>query len=466
MVLFKMETPLPTVEELQDRIGRLEADIAYLSTHDALTGLLSRIALLGELDTHYGRSGAPPKGAMVEVAIRNMPRISGTLGRHVADYVIAALAARLNQMPLPASIRARLSHDQFGIFLPEMTDALQAMSITKAIVQNLSRPVDWLDRTFNIELAAGVALASDIDGDPSNLLNNAELALRTAGLRGGSGYAFFNPALARTAKRRSDVQQAIHDGLEQNHFAMHYQPIFAAKSRALLGFEALMRLHDPRLGAIPPGEFIAVAEESALINRLGAWALAEACRVAANWPAHLTVAVNISPEQFYSGTLTTDLHHALELSSFPASRLELEVTESTMLKDADHVLTQLNEMHAMGCPITLDDFGTGYSSLSYLWKFPFSKIKIDRAFIAALDATPLARGILKAVFDLSGHIGLKVTAEGIEHEAHAAALTLLGADELQGFLLGKPVPQTELAALIIKHNAPAKPAGDAIQQAG
>ena len=442
----------PTREQLQERVRRLEADIERLSTHDGLTGLFTRTAFLNEIDKRICRTDTAASkkgGTLIEVLIRNIPRITGTLGRHVGDYVISSLAARLNLMQLPDNVTGRLSQDQFGILLPTTDDPLSAMTVAKDILKSLQVPVDWLDRTLVVDIAAGVALSADCDGDASTLLHNAELAVKNATQRGGAGYAFYNPGLAKSARRRADVLQAMHLGIDQGHMQMYFQPVFEAGQSKLVGFEALMRMKTPELGSVSPVEFIPIAEESGLIARLGAWALIEACRVASNWPSHLTVAVNISPEQFYAGTVTTDVHHALQLSSLPANRLELEVTESSVLKDSESVQVQLIALQELGCGIALDDFGTGYSSLSYLWKFPFSKLKIDRAFVAAMDKTPVARGILESILSVAKHVGLKVTAEGIETPEQQAALVGLGAHFLQGFHFGQPLSEAELPSFFL-----------------
>ena len=440
-----------TMDEMQDRISKLETDIEWFSRRDQLTGLFNRVAFLAEVDRHlFAQTGPNHGGAMVEVVVRGMPRISGTLGRHVADYVISSLAARLNRMPLPANITARIDHNHFAILLQDVNDPLEALTLAKEILANLGQSVDWLDRHLNVELAAGVALATDTEGDGANFLHNAELALKSATQRGGPAYAFFNPSLAQGAKRRNDVLLAMQTCIEKNQLSLSYQPVFDAHTRHLSGFEALMRFNTPELGLVPPAEFIPVAEEAGLIDRIGTWAMVEACNAASTWPAHLTVSVNISPEQFYSGSLVTVVHNALELASFPAYRLELEITEGVFLKDSDAVISQLSTLREMGCSIALDDFGIGYSSLSYLWKFPFSKLKIDRAFVNALDSTPVAKGVLQSIIGLAENLGLKVTAEGIETEAQAKALTDLGADYLQGFLLGYPTTVADLPGLMMK----------------
>jgi diguanylate cyclase (GGDEF)-like protein len=446
--------PLSEIEQLRKDKAQLESDIAHLIRHDQLTGLMNRSAFVTEVDQYLAEiDHRQIKGAMIEIGIRGLPRITGSLGRHVGDYAISALAARLNAMREDDSLCCRLDYWSFAVFIAKVTDPLEALIKAKKILEALSQTVDWVDRKLSLDVGAGVALTSAEDFQAATLLQNAGLALKAATDKGGPGYGFYNPALAQAAKRRADVLHVLQDATEKHLISLHYQPIFSASTGELISFEALMRLNHPELGSISPVEFIPVAEESGLINHLGAWALAEACRVAANWPPHLTVSVNISPEQFYSGTLMTDIHNALELSSFPAYRLEVEVTESTMLKDSEMVLSQLSTLRDMGCAIVLDDFGTGYSSLSYLWKFPFSKLKIDRSFVQALDSSPLVRGMLQSIIDLSRNLGLKITIEGIETLAHVEALREFKCDFLQGFYSGRPASETDIAAIILKNFA-------------
>jgi diguanylate cyclase (GGDEF)-like protein len=448
------ETQAAEIEQLRKHTAQLEKDIAHLVRHDQLTGLMNRSSFVSDVDriiaaTDYSKN----KGAMIEIGIRGIPRIAGSLGRHVADYVISALAARLNTMRDANTLCCRLDYWNFAIFIPSIHDPLEALTTAKQVIEALGKPVDWVDRHLKVEMGAGVALTVEGQKDALELLENVGLALKSANEKSGAGYAFFNPALAQVARRKANVMQALNDSGDKQLFKLSYQPYYSTKTGELCGFEALMRMDHAELGAISPAEFIPVAEESGAINKLGAWALAEACSEAAKWPNHLTVAVNISPEQFYNGTLITDVHNALELSSFPAYRLELEITESTMLKDSEMVLSQLNSLRDMGCAIVLDDFGTGYSSLSYLWKFPFSKLKIDRSFVQALDSTHLVRGMLRSIIDLSRNLGLKITAEGIETPEHVALLREYACDYLQGFLTGKPKTAQELPAVILRNFA-------------
>jgi diguanylate cyclase (GGDEF)-like protein len=449
-----VSTQLIEIEQLRKDKAQLERDIAHLIRHDQLTGLMNRGAFVLEVDQFLSSvNHAEAKGAMIEIGIRGLPRITGSLGRHVGDYAVAALAARLNMMRDSDTLCCRLDYWSFAVFIPKVSDPLEALTKAKKFLEALGQTVDWVDRKLTLDVGAGVSLTSADEFEAATLLQNAGLALKAATEKGGPRYGFYNPALAQAAKRRTDVLHVLQEATEKNLVALHYQPIFRASNGELIGFEALMRLSHPDMGSISPAEFIPVAEESGLINRLGAWALAEACRVAASWPPHLTISVNISPEQFYSGTLMTDIHNALELSSFPAYRLEVEVTESTMLKDSEMVLAQLTTLRDMGCAIVLDDFGTGYSSLSYLWKFPFSKLKIDRSFVQALESSPLVRGMLQSIIGLSRNLGLKITAEGIETPLHVEALREFKCDFLQGYLSGRPASQTDIASIILKNFA-------------
>ena len=438
------------LEVLRKQKARLEEDIARLLTIDMLTGLQNRTAFINKVDaalrdTQQGN----PQSALIEFGIAGLPRITGSLGRHVGDYLIAALSARLLATSEPGFICCRLDYRSFAIFIPAIQDALAALTLAKRILAKLTEPVDWVDRGLTVEVTAGVALSSPGENNAEVLMQNAGLAYKSTTNRGGPGYAFFNPALALASRRRSDVHTALQEALEHNYLSLHFQPFFKGDTGELAGFEALLRFKHPKLGVVTPNEFIPVAESTGLISRLGSWALVEACQTAATWPAHLVVSVNVSPEQFHDGSILIDVHNALELSSLPAYRLEIEVTESTMIGDMEVVSSQLSSLRELGCTIAMDDFGTGYSSLSNLWKFPFSKLKIDRSFIQAADEQPRMRGMISAIMDLSRTLGLRVTAEGIETVEHAEMLKAMNCDFIQGYLCGKPAPVEDLAAIIM-----------------
>jgi diguanylate cyclase (GGDEF)-like protein len=447
-----MEELLAENAALKEQKQQLERDLAHVLKHDQLTGLLNRAAFINQVDNLLQKlNPAESPSAMIEIGISGLPRISGSLGRHASDYMIASLAARINQGQYAEFICGRLDYSNFALFIPDVGDPVIALTTAKRMLEALKAPIDWIDRKISLDTSAGVALSSETDNDGLTLIQNAGLALRNRAERMGPNYGFFNPSLAQAARRRTEVVSAIEDAAANGYFKLQHQPFFATSSGELAGFESLLRLEHPKFGSISPIEFIPVAEERGLIAKVGTWALNEACMTATQWPSHLIVSVNISPEQFYTGSLLTDVHTALEISSLPAYRLELEVTESTMLKDSDIVLAQLSSLREMGCAIVLDDFGTGYSSLSYLWKYPFSKLKIDRSFIQALDSTKTIKGILKSIADLARNLGLKITAEGVETIEHADIVRGLGCDYVQGYLCGKPTDTKDLAAIIMKN---------------
>ena len=448
MILTSSSEHAPDLHE----VSSLREHLQQLSSYDQDTSLLNCEALLGAINTEITKTGLQtPVAALIEIRIRGLSRIGEVYGRKAIGAVIRQLAERLELASINNRIIGRIDHKSFGVFLYNVGDPLEALQTAKQLVALCSRPVPWGDQKLSIEAIAGVALTSETAQDAATLLHHAGLALRASSESGSPGYSFFDPAEAQAAKRRNDLIAIIARAVEQNQFEMFYQPFFSFKSGKLVGFEALMRLRHPEFGNIAPSEFIPIAEEIGLISRLGAWCIEDTCRTAAEWPSHLIVAVNFSPAQFYTGTLLAEVNHALEHTKFPAYRLDVEITEGTFLKDQELILSQLNALRDMGCSIALDDFGTGYSSLSYLWQFPFSKLKIDRSFIHALDTTPKAPSILKSIIELSRNLGIEVTAEGIETNEQMLALRSLNCDYLQGYFCGKPTAKSNLAAIILKN---------------
>ncbi|MBZ0259219.1 MAG: EAL domain-containing protein [Hyphomicrobiales bacterium] len=439
---------VPDVNEL----SALRKYLQQFSSYDQDTGFPNCETLLAEINTETTKASPLLLGAtLIEIRIRGLSRIGEAYSRKAIGSVIRQLADRLALAPLTKRTIARIDHKSFGVFLPDVADPVLALQTAKQLVALCSRPVPWGDHMLNINAIAGVAMTTPAVQDANTLLHHAGLALRASSENGSPGYAFFDPTEARAAKRRSDLVSIVAKAVEQDQFEMVYQPFFAFDSGKLVGFEALMRLRHPEFGQISPSEFIPIAEDNGLISRLGAWCMEDVCRTAVEWPSHLIAAVNFSPAQFYSGTLLAEVNQALERTKFPAYRLDIEITEGTFMRDQELVLSQLNSLRDMGCSIALDDFGTGYSSLGYLWQFPFSKLKIDRSFIHALDTTPKAPSILKSIIDLSRNLGIEMTAEGIETTEQMRTLRSLNCDYLQGFLCGVPTAKSNLAAIILKN---------------
>ncbi len=367
--------------------------------------------------------------------------------------MITLSASRLRDIVPDKARMASAGRGSFLVFLENGADPTAVLALARDITTGLAAEAVYDGLKIASPCHAGIALAPS-DGDTAaTLIRNAEMALATAREQGTPGYGFYNPELAKDSKRRTAVQRAVTAATDRQGFRLDFQPVYNVRTGELNGFEALIRLQDPDLGNVSPAEFIPIAEETGLITQIGAWALDEACRVAALWPQHLVVAVNLSPSQFFSGSLITDVRRALENNGLPGYRLEVEITEGTMMHDSELVLGQLRVLRDMGVAVALDDFGTGYSSLSYLWKFPFSKLKIDRSFIMALDSSASAKGILRSIVKLGHGLGLTVTAEGIETSKQLSTLRDLGCDLAQGYLLDRPARVADLAAIILRNFA-------------
>jgi EAL domain-containing protein (putative c-di-GMP-specific phosphodiesterase class I) len=303
----------------------------------------------------------------------------------------------------------------------------------------------------------GLALAPTDGRTAADLLKSADVALVSSKTAGRNSYRFFDSDTENSLRKRRAIESAVKEACEQKLFELHYQPVFELRTSRLTGFEALIRLNHPQHGSISPAEFIPVAESMGLIGDIGAWTLETACQMASQWPDPLKVAVNLSPLQFRNGSMIAFARRSLEQAKFPAYRLELEVTEGVLLDDTEYVREQLRALQETGVGIVLDDFGAGYSSLGYLWQFPFNKLKIDQSFVRAMDSKSNVRNILRAIIGLGRSLNLPITAEGVETAEQAEYLRSLDCTEAQGYHFGRPVPATEVAAIILRNFADTSP---------
>lgn len=426
----------------------LAAGLTPRKTVKAIPGLVPRQALEAEAESHS--SGF---AAVILCELTGLAWVSRDSRGEDSDRVAELVQHRLSTL-LPVGARAtRWSEERFLVVLMSGADPMSTLALARDLTLNLAIGPGFNGLAASVTCHAGIALAPDDGQRLSELVNSAELALAEARRQGKPGYGFHSPDMAAHAQRRLALQRALRDAVSGDALRLDFQPVHAMRSGELVGFEALIRLHDPEIGPIPPSEFIPLAEEAGYIVDIGQWAVEEACRVAAQWPAHLVVAVNLSPAEFQSGTLITTIRRALQRHALPAYRLEVEITEGTLMADSELVLSQLRILRDMGVGVALDDFGTGYSSLSYLCKFPFSKLKIDRSFAAALDHSASARNVLRAIVRLGHGLGMTVTAEGIETQRQLSLLRDIGCDLAQGYLLGRPAPLGELASIILRNFA-------------
>lgn len=413
-----------------------------------LPGLVTRQELAAEAAAREG--GIP---AVILCELTGLSWAGRTDSSESAELAVAEAKQRLSAL-LPQGARAaRWSEERFLVILPSAADPLAALVLARDLTMTLAAGPGFSSLAHAVSCHAGIALGPADGSSLCALVSSAELALAEARRQGKPGYGFYSPDMAAQSQRRSALLRAVREAVSNDALRLDFQPVHAMRTGELSGFEALIRLHDPELGPIPPSEFIPLAEQGGLIVEIGQWAMEEACRVAAHWPPHLVVAVNLSPAEFHSGGLITTIRRALQRHGLPPYRLEVEITEGTLMTDSELVLGQLRRLRDMGVGVALDDFGTGYSSLSYLCKFPFSKLKIDRSFAAALDNSASARNVLRAIVRLGHGLGMTVTAEGIENQRQLSLLRDIGCDLGQGYLLGRPAPLNDLAAIILRNFA-------------
>lgn len=407
-------------------------------------GLIARQTLVAEAARH-----PPGEAAVILCELAGLAWAARNEDGDAAALALDEAQRRLSAMLPQGACAARWGEERFLVFLPRAADPMVALELARDLTTGLATGPTVTQLAAAVSAHAGIALAPTDGRSLGELANSAELALSEARRQGHPGYGFYSPDMATQAQRELALQRAVRDAVSGDALRLDFQPLYAMRSGELVAFEALIRLHDPELGPIPPSEFIPLAEQCGLIVEIGQWALDEACRAAAQWPAHLVVAVNLSPAQFHCGALVNTVRRALQRHSLPAYRLEVEITEGTLMTDDELVMSQLRLLRDMGVGVALDDFGTGYSSLAYLCKFPFSKLKIDRSFAAALDHSASTKSVLRAIVKLGHGLGMTVTAEGIETRRQLCLLRDIGCDLAQGYLLGRPAPPSDLAAIIL-----------------
>jgi diguanylate cyclase (GGDEF)-like protein len=440
-----------TVEDITEW-RKAQALITHMAHHDALTDLANRTLLIEGLKDALAALDAD--GGMLAIHFVDLDRfkeVNDTLGHDGGDLLLKAIAARLSSVAHPDDVVARVGGDEFVIVQTKVVDNHAADEFARRLVSAVTVPIKLGEQAVVPTVSVGVAMAPSDGTNPTQLFKSADLALYKAKADGRNCIRFFVAAMSADLDARSKLEKLIRDAVRDDNFVLHYRPIVGAGSRRITGFEALLRLPADEGILIPPSEIIPLAEEMRLIDKIGAWALREACRAAVDWPETLSVAVNLSPAQFALGKVSEAVAQALCESGLAPHRLELEITEALMLGNTEAIIAELEDLKTMGVTIVMDDFGTGYSSLSYLWRFPFDKIKIDRSFMQSSDgASHDAVTVVKAIIALAHQLRVKVVAEGVETATQLAFIESAGCDEAQGFVFGRPVPGSELPALILQ----------------
>jgi diguanylate cyclase (GGDEF)-like protein len=415
----------------------------YLARYDVLTGLANRASLVDHLTRACARLTRSGDAFFVFLLdLDNFKSINDTQGHSVGDELLVQVARRLEKLAGEHDLVARLGGDEFAMVVSDKTEAIAARA--DAILHALSVPYSLAHAgTVISSVSLGIAAASG-DSDPDLLIRHADLALYRAKGAGRGTYSFFDPAMEIEARRRHQLEMDLRDALDTGALHLLYQPLVDTRTQDIVACEALARWHHPALGPISPIEFVPLAEERGLIDRLGAFVIMEACRQAETWPATVKVAINLSPIQFRSPGLFASIANALAQTGLAAHRLELEITESLFLESGDHVDATLDALRRLGVRICLDDFGVGYSSLSYLRRYHFDKIKIDRSFVEGLEADSKSSTIIAAIVQMAAGLNTCVAVEGVETAGQMARLTSLGCEQVQGFHVSRPVKAGEL----------------------
>lgn len=432
---------------------RTEEELYRLAHHDALTGLPNRALLRARMEQSLQRAKRDTKKlALLFIDLDLFKNVNDSLGHSVGDELLQNVAQAIESAVRKADTVARLGGDEFVILMDAIEGPSTAAHLAERLCELISQPFEVGDRELRLTASIGVSLYPDDGESMDSLLSNADLAMYRAKDRGRNTYRFFEPEMNARAMQRLHLETALRGALTRGELQLVYQPQVSLESGAILGAEALMRWSNPELGAISPGAFIPIAEEIGLIGELGSWALEQACRQLTAWDAEgfpvARLAVNVSVQQVERADLVAEIEAILQRTGVAASRLELEITESVLMRNVERVIANLSALRELGVTLAVDDFGSGFSSLGYLKRLPISRLKIDKHFVDGLGVDSNDDAIACAIIALGRALGLQVTGEGIETEAQAAFLLREGCHEGQGYLFGRPMPATVLSKIL------------------
>lgn len=426
-----------------------EARARHLAYHDPLTGLGNRTMLRERLD--HALAEAQRSGdhlALLYFDLDGFKAVNDLQGHQAGDRLLRAVADRLRSTTRETDIAARVGGDEFVVVQTHVKDLAAVECFAARLVRILSRRYELeSDHVAIVSTSIGIAVAPDDGVDSEQLLTRADAALYRVKANGRNGFAFFRPEMDAAVRARRELEHDLRLAVSRGEFSLAYQPQADAATGEIVGFEALLRWQHPARGAVPPGDFISTAEACGAIIPIGSWVLREACREAAKWQAALRLAVNVSPLQVLHRDFADMVEDALADSGLQPQRLEIEITESLLIREPEQALAALRRVKALGISVAIDDFGTGYSSLGTLRAFPFDRVKVDRSFVKDLPGDAEASAIVQAVLGLGRGLGLPVLAEGVETEAQLAALRAGGCSEVQGFLIERPKPVAAYRAI-------------------
>ncbi|MAS06404.1 MAG: diguanylate cyclase [Ahrensia sp.] len=446
------KTQVLAFADLRER-KKAEARIYHLAMHDPLTDLPNRSHFnqrLRELLDHLSPESAST--ALLLIDLDQFKNINDLHGHPSGDAVITAVAERLRSAAGPGDCVARLGGDEFAFIQASIDFPNQAADLAHRLLYAISEPVHLpTGDTIRPGASIGVAIAPRDASDAETLFQHCDVSLYAAKNNGRNTYAVYEPGMGEELRNRQKLEEDLKIAVSEEQFELYFQPRLDVASRSIIGYEALLRWDHPVEGRISPAEFIPVAEQSNIIVSLGEWALRKACETAVEHLGDARVSVNVSPRQFRGKGFADTVRRVLETTGVSPSRLELEVTESLFIDNADKAVALLTELKSLGVQVALDDFGSGYSSLSYVNRFPFDTIKIDQSFIREMNEASNALHIIDTILRLSAGLGMSVVAEGVETAEQLQRLVTMGCSEIQGFLVACPLPVSNLAREVPAH---------------
>jgi diguanylate cyclase (GGDEF)-like protein len=440
--------------KLADSLNTASDQLKHLATHDAVTDLPNRLLLADRVQhTLYASRRRGKLFAVIYMDLDGFKPVNDSLGRHVGDGLLKAVAERLWDIIRREDTLARAGGDEFVMLMEDIHHPDDAMDMCERVLAAMHEPVRVDDTTLHVTMSIGIAIFPNDGESVEALLQNADAAMCEVKRGGGNGYCYFEHNMNTNALRTLHIQADLRKALDSGELSLHFQPKFNSVRRELIGAEALIRWQHPELGWISPGDFIPIAERSGLILEIGEWVINEACRQLAIWKAGgfepVKVAVNLSPRQLRQHNLPQRIQEIVTRFDLDPTLLMLEITETAVMEDAEANVEMIHELQDMGFDIAIDDFGTGYSSLSYLQKFRVRQLKVDRLFVDSLDNRGTeGSAIVSAVIALAHSLHMEVVAEGVETDSQLRRLNQLSCDQIQGYLLGRPMPATAFTCLL------------------